>query len=488
MSEDNKDLEFNTAIIQPTENQELISLRRYQLIVIDKDNNRRKYELGKKKLIRVGKKGDNEIVVNDRTVSRSHFEIQLNDDNSYLLKDLNSTNGTSINGMKVKEAYLSQGDLIEIGETKIEFQTYDENVQIEPSKNNFFGELVGRTRKMRQIFGLLERISPSQATVFIEGETGTGKELVARAIHKNSLRKDKPFIVFDCSSVAPNLIESELFGHTRGSFTGAVKDRVGAFEAATGGTIFLDEIGELTADLQPKLLRALEQREIKRVGSIKAVSLDVRVISATNKILKEEVKKGAFREDLYYRLSVVRIQLPSLRERLDDIPLMVEKILSVARYNRKTDGTYYVTRVEDDALKILQRYQWPGNVRELNNVLERAVSFAEKGIVKGNHLQYVFSEMESGEEATVRLQNLSFDRPFKEAKQAVVESFEKEYLQELLERNKGNVSKAAREAKIDRKHLRNLLIKYEIIKSEHVLEDDDEPETGSGGEGEETTN
>jgi DNA-binding NtrC family response regulator len=189
---------------------------------------------------------------------------------------------------------------------------------------------------------------------------------------------------------------------------------------------------------------------------------------------------------LYYRLSVVRIQLPSLRERLDDIPFMVEKILSVARYNRKSDGTFYVTRVEDDALKILQRYQWPGNVRELNNVLERAVSFAEKGVIKGVHLQYVFSEMESGEEATVRLQNLSFDRPFKEAKQAVVESFEKEYLQELLERNKGNVSKAAREAKIDRKHLRNLLIKYEIIKSDaQVLEEDDErdEETNEGDSG-----
>lgn len=469
-----KELEFNTSIIEPAEDRDLISLRKYQLIVIGKDNNRRKFELGKKKVIRIGKKTDNDIVVNDKTVSRNHVEIQVGNDNSYLLRDLNSTNGTSINSMKVKEAYLSQGDLIEVGETKIEFQTYDESVQIEPSDKNEFGEMVGKSRKMRQIFGVLERISPSQATVIIEGETGTGKELVAKAIHRHSLRKDKPCVTFDCSAVAPNLIESELFGHTKGSFTGAIKDRVGAFEAANGGTIFLDEIGELTLDLQPKLLRALEQREIKRVGSTQAVKLDVRVISATNRNLKEEVKAGKFREDLYYRLSVVKIQLPALRERLEDIPIIVEKILAGARYNVKPDGSFYVTRVEDDALKILQRYQWPGNVRELNNILERAVSFSENGVIKGMHLQYVFSEVESGEEATVRMQNFDLERPFKEAKQHVVESFEKEYLQELLHRNKGNVSKAAREAKIDRKHLRNLLVKYEIIKSDtEVLEDDE---------------
>jgi len=163
-----------------------------------------------------------------------------------------------------------------------------------------------------------------------------------------------------------------------------------------------------------------------------------------------------------------------MRERLEDIPLIVEKILSSARFNKKPDGSFYVSRVEDDALKILQRYQWPGNVRELNNIIERSVSFSENGVIKGAHLQYVFSEIESGEEATVRLQNIDLDKPFKEAKQAVVESFEKEYLEELLERNKGNVSKAAREAKIDRKHLRNLLIKYQIIKSDQDIIEDKE--------------
>lgn len=465
MTEKSNDIEHTTAIIETEPGaRELISLRKYQLVVVSKDGNKRKYELGKKKVIKIGKRQDNDIMIaNDKTVSRNHAEIHSTEDNQYILRDLNSTNGTLINGMKVKEAFLAQGDLIQIGETKIEFQTYDERVQIEPSENNYFGDMVGRSKKMRQIFGVLERISPSQATVIIEGETGTGKELVAKAIHQNSLRKDKPFIVFDCSAVAPNLIESELFGHTKGAFTGAVKDRLGAFEAANGGTIFLDEIGELTIDLQPKLLRALEQREVKRVGSTQSMKVDVRVICATNRNLKDEVSEGRFREDLYYRLSVVKIQMPPLRERLEDIPLIVEKILQNARYNVKPDGSYYVSRVEDDALKILQRYQWPGNVRELNNIIERAVSFSQDGMIRGADLQFVFNEIESGEEATVRMNMVDVDKPFKEAKQEIVESFEKEYLQELLDRHKGNVSKASREAKIDRKHLRNLLIKYGIL-------------------------
>ena len=456
--------DVDTVSIEKEMSPGLISLRKYQFVFSSKDGNKRKFELGKKRRLTIGKRSDNDIIISwDKTVSRNHIEIDCTEDNQYILRDLNSTNGTLINGLKVKEAYLSQGDLIQIGETKIEFQSFDEKVQVEPSEKEFFGGMVGRSRKMRQIFGILERISPSQATVIVEGETGTGKELVAQAIHDNSLRKDKPFIVFDCSAVAPNLIESELFGHTKGSFTGAVKDRIGAFEAANGGTIFLDEIGELTIDLQPKLLRALEQREIKRVGSTQAKSLDVRVICATNRNLKELVAKGGFREDLYFRLSVVKVQLPPLRERLEDIPLIVEKLLTHSRFNRKPDGTFYVTRIEDDAVKALQRYPWPGNVRELNNILERAVSFAQNGVVHGQDLQFVFSEAQSGEESTVRMQSIDTDMPFKEAKQVVVETFEKEYLQELLDKNKGNVSQAAREAKIDRKHLRNLLVKYGIL-------------------------
>jgi len=469
-----KEIDTKTELLPPEETRDLISLRKCVLEITEGSASKMKTELGKKKVIKIGKKNDNDWIMDDKTVSRNHVEIETTAD-SFLLRDLNSTNGTFINDTRVKEAFLSPGDVITIGNTKILYQAFDEKVQMEPSKNNFFGEMVGKSKKMRQIFGILERISPTLATVIIEGETGTGKELVARAIHTNSLRKDKPFIVFDCSAIAANLIESELFGHMKGSFTGAIKDRRGAFEEANGGTIFLDEIGELTLDLQPKLLRALEQREIKRVGSTQTVNLDVRVLCATNRNLKKEVEEGRFREDLYYRLSVVKVQLPPLRERTEDIPLMIEKILTNARYNKKPDGSYYVSRVEDDALKTMQRYQWPGNVRELNNILERAISFAENGILTAQGLQYIFSEASnhSDDEHTVKT-SVDNNLPFKEAKQMVVESFEKDYLQDLLDRNKGNVSKAAREAKIDRKHLRNLLVKYGILEPSALDEEDED--------------
>lgn len=469
---DEKDFGNTTELLPTDETRGVISLRKCQLVIIEGPGEKIKRELGKTKILRIGKKEDNDIVIKDNTVSRNHFEIETTAD-SYLLRDLNSTNGTYINGIRVKEAFLSPGDIITMGNTKIEYVAFDEKVHMEPSKNTSFGFMVGKSKKMRQIFGILERISPTLATVIIEGDTGTGKELVARAIHDNSQRKDKPFIVFDCSAVAPNLIESELFGHMKGSFTGAVKDRKGAFEMATGGTIFLDEIGELSLDLQPKLLRALEQREIKKVGSTQSVQLDVRVLCATNRDLRKEVEEGRFREDLYYRLSVVKIQLPPLRERAEDIPLIIEKILSTARYNQKPDGSFIATRVEDDALKMLQRYQWPGNVRELNNILERAVSFSQDGSVDAQALRILFNEANNEEDHTVKTGGIvDTNLPFKEAKQKIVENFEKEYLQDLLKRNKNNVSKASREAKIDRKHLRNLLIKYEIIDS-NVPEDDE---------------
>lgn len=459
-----KDLGSTTEILRNNElSKEVISLRKCVLTIIEGPGRKKKYDLGKKAQTTVGKKDDNDFVIDDSAVSREHMQVEATAD-SYLLKDMGSTNGTFINGIKVKEAFLAPGDVITIGSTKIEYQAYDEKVEMEPSSQTQFGNMVGKNKKMRQIFGVLERISPTLATVIIEGETGTGKELVAQAIHEHSERKDKPFIIFDCSAVAPNLIESELFGHMKGSFTGAIKDRKGAFESANGGTIFLDEIGELGIDLQPKLLRALEQREIKRVGSTQSINLDVRVVCATNRNLKEEVNQGRFREDLYYRLSVVKIQLPPLKERTDDIPLITEAILSKARFNKKADGSFFASRVEDDALKMLQKYRWPGNIRELTNVLERAVSFSTNGMIDAKNLEFIFSELNSNEDATMRTASIiDSSVPFKEAKQQIVENFEKDYLEELLERNGGNVSKASREAKIDRKHLRNLLIKYEII-------------------------
>jgi len=455
-----KDFESKTAVLKVDDTPDVVSLRKCQLVVMDGPGRGDKITLNKN-LIKVGKRDTNDMVIKDKAVSRNHLEVEYTSD-SFLLRDLGSTNGTFLNGNKVKEAYLAPGDLIKLGNTTMEFSAYDEKVAIEPSEKEEFGQMVGTSKKMRQIFSILEKISPTHATVIIEGETGTGKDLVARAIHENSQRKDKPFMVFDCSAVAPNLIESELFGHEKGAFTGAVRARAGVFEVAKGGTVFLDEIGELTADLQPKLLRALEQREIKRVGSNTPVKIDVRVICATNKNLRQEVKEGQFREDLYYRLSVVKVLLPPLRERPDDIPRLVEHFLMIGKYNKLPNGAFKVSRVDDNALKVLNRYGWPGNVRELSNVMERAVSFVEGDTISKAHLDFIFAEMSHGGEERTERMDVDTDVPFKEAKQEIVEKFEKEYLQELVKSAGGNLSKAAREAKIDRKHLRNLLKKYDI--------------------------
>jgi len=460
-----KDLESKTEILKLDEIPEVVSLRKCQLVLVDGPNRGKKLTLNKN-LTRIGKRESNDLVIADKTVSRNHLEIEYASD-SFLLRDLGSTNGTVLNGSRVKEAYLSPGDHIKVGNTTVEFVAFDEKVKIEPSAREEFGLMVGKSRKMRQIFSILEKISPTHATVIIEGETGTGKDLVARAIHVSSHRKDKPFIVFDCSGVAPNLIESELFGHEKGAFTGAIKTRRGAFEAANGGTLFLDEIGELTSELQPKLLRALEQREITRVGSNVPTKIDVRVVCATNKNLRHEVGENRFREDLYYRLSVVKVSLPALRERPEDVPMLIERFLTTGEFNKNPDGSgsIMVTRVEDDALKALARYQWPGNVRELSNVIQRAVSFADSGTISKAHLDFIFAEMEHGEDKTERMA-VNTDIPFKDAKQQLVENFEKEYLADLLQRHRHNLSKAAREAQIDRKHLRNLLKKYGIATKE----------------------
>jgi len=307
-------------------------------------------------------------------------------------------------------------------------------------------------------------------TVVIEGETGTGKEVVANTIHAHSTRSDKPFIVFDCGAVPDSLIESELFGHEKGSFTGAIMSRQGLFEMAQGGTIFLDELGELGIDLQPKLLRAIEQREIRRVGSNKPIKIDVRVVAATNRNLEEEVKAGRFREDLYYRLSVVRIVLPALRERKEDIPLLVKHFLSSARYNRGLDGEKKVEGLSRDALDSLMAYNWPGNVRELVNVVERACSFADEEYIQLQDLPEHISGMgvikrRSDPDiptADIQLRETSADTGtgFKEAKEKWLSTFEKDYIESLLKKNDYNISHAAREADIDRKYFRKLMKKY----------------------------
>ena len=458
--------------------------------------------------IRIGSASDNDLVITDDTVSREHCRI-VQEEAGYLLLDRSSTNGTSLNGVRVREGYLHNGCTLTVGQTELQFFTTHEKVEVVPSQKSRLGDIIGKNVKMRELYAVIEKIAPSSATVIIEGETGTGKEVVAQTIHRLSPRAHNTMMVFDCGAVPKNLIESELFGHEKGSFTGAIMTRQGLFEMAHGSTLFLDELGELPSELQPKLLRSLEQREIRRVGATRSLKVDVRIIAATNRQLEEEVRSGRFRQDLFYRLSVVRLYLPPLRERIDDIPLLVDSFLQDHAYNRLADGTRKVTRVSGEAMDLLLSYSWPGNVRELINAVERSVSFASGGVIRPENLpdslrgepardrsgpnnlsggagadrgtrarsggHHTVPEPARSGEAPTRTSSPSLptlpagpltppqtDLPFKDAKELWVAAFEREYIESLLRKNRGNISHASREAEIDRKYFRKLMRKYDI--------------------------
>ncbi len=428
--------------------------------------------------IRIGAMDDNDVVISDETVSRYHCKI-VQDDTGYLLIDLGSTNGSFINKVRVREAFLKPGCTLHLGTSELKFHAGEEEVDIVPSRKDRFGDLIGRNNRLREIYAIVEKIAPTNTTVVIEGETGTGKEVVAQTIHKLSTRAAGPMMIFDCGAVPENLIESELFGHEKGSFTGAIMTRQGLFEMADGGTLFLDELGELPIDLQPKLLRALEQREIRRVGANKSLKVDVRIIAATNRNLEDEVRAGRFRQDLFYRLSVVRLILPPLRDRLEDIPLLLRHFLKSAAYNRTPDGGQRVKSISKEAMEIINAYHWPGNVRELVNTVERAVSFADGEVMEARdlpeHLRDAVAHA-APRPASAPAQagrampppiphdagSKGYDATFKEAKERWVSSFERDYIVALLKKNSGNISHAAREADIDRKYFRKLMKKYEI--------------------------
>jgi DNA-binding NtrC family response regulator len=433
-----------------------VSLRQCKLVVVRGADRGRELVIASD-VIRAGKADENDLVLREETVSRVHFEI-VRDGKGYLLRDLKSTNGTFLDGAEIKEAYIRSGSVIAAGAAQIKFQPFEERIEILPSEKEQLGELVGRSTRMREIFGLIERIAPTDATVLLEGETGTGKDSVARTVHGLSRRKGGPFIVVDCGAVAGTLIESELFGHEKGSFTGATASRQGAFELAHGGTVFLDELGELSLDLQPKLLRVLEQRELRRVGGSKTLKVDIRVIAATKQDLRKEIQRGKFREDLYFRLSVVPITMPALRQRREDIPLLVKEFL-----RRMAESGAPAPEVDASTMNTLQAHDWPGNVRELRNALERSLAIGTDparllspfGLGAGQP-----SGHGRGPELPA-----DFDPavPFRDHKERWNEMFERRYLTWLLGRADGNISKAARDADMDRKYLHKLLKKHGIL-------------------------
>ena len=312
--------------------------------------------------VRIGTATDNDLVLTDRAVSRRHAEIRMTAD-GLLLRDLGSTNGTFINDVRITEAYIPESAECRLGYSRVLIRQHTEERKVAVPRQDHLGELVGASERMRELYGLIRAVAPTPTTVHLHGESGAGKESVARTLHALSGRSG-PLVVFDASVTDPEMVRNDLFGHIKGAFTGATGSREGAFRQAHAGTLFIDEIGELPLDLQPRLLRVLETREVTPIGSDKPLRVDVRVITATHRDLEAMVKTGAFRTDLFYRLSVVPVEVPALREIPEDIPLIARHLCE--RLNLSC-------RISDAAMSALQAYSWPGNVRELRNVLERAV-------------------------------------------------------------------------------------------------------------------
>ena len=430
---------------------EEISFQRYRLT--RPDGTSQSFE---QRLIYIGTAPDNDMVLDEPTASRVHARLEF-DRSGYLIRDLKSKNGLTINGIRVNEAYVPPGAALGFGRADLSFELDDERVQVELATGQRCGQMLGQSSQMREIFALVRRVAVSGVTVLVEGESGTGKELVADAVHAYSRQRDKPLVVFDCSAVAPELIESELFGHVKGAFTGAHVTRIGVFEEANGGTLFLDEVGELPLDLQPKLLRALEKGEFRPVGTNDRRTSDVRVIAATNRQLDKEVDAGNFRQDLYYRLAVIKIRLPALRQRPEDIPLLVKHFLAA------TDASD--VQVSFETMERLKVHRWPGNVRELKNYVARAVVLAEDGRLETRHLSGIASVeavREVPSDGPMAMLGIDLELPFKDAKARLLDAFERRYWQRLLDESGGNISEAARQGGIHRKSLEYLMKKLDM--------------------------
>jgi transcriptional regulator with GAF, ATPase, and Fis domain len=404
--------------------------------------------------ITVGKATSNELVLSDPTVSRKHLAIARTSA-GLEVRDLDSTNGVHVGGAQIKSAIVEPGTLLRAGDVELLIGVLLDDVAIPPSPDDRFGLVVGSGLEMRRIFGVLQRIARTPANVFLIGETGTGKDAIARSIHLQSSRADGPFEVVDCGAIAGTLIESELFGHERGAFTGAVASRAGAFERAAGGTLFLDEIGELERELQPKLLRVLEAREFRRVGGERTLRADVRIVAATTRDLAQEHERGAFREDLYFRLAVVTITVPPLRARRADIAQLAPLLLEQMGLPLTIDAPTLVA---------LRSYDWPGNVRELRNVLERAAHLSTAATTAAGSGTLTLADFPPSRAAENELDATTFDErlSYREIRARFEASFEQRYVRWLLGRHDGNVAAAAREARMDRNHLTDLARRHDV--------------------------
>jgi DNA-binding NtrC family response regulator len=396
-------------------------------------------------LATAGRHATNDLHIDDPQVSGVHLEL-MRTSRGVRVRDVGSTNGTWLGKHRITEIELSPIAELVVGTTLLRIEFDGDALAAPVSEQTSFGGLVARSVGMRELFATLERVSPKPLSVLIQGETGTGKEEVARAVHAQSGRQGS-FVVIDATALPETLAEAVLFGHEKGAFTGASERRVGLFEAAEGGTIFIDEIGELPPALQSKFLRVLERREVVRVGANTPLPIDVRVVAATHRDLRNEIDAGRFREDLYFRVAQVRVQLPPLRDRPEDVPVISDLLLEQMGGGRK---------LADEALAHLVSHPWPGNVRELRNVLSRASALASGPTISRADVAGEGSGFRGTREERAAL---DLSGTFSEAKGRAIERFESAYLSALLKRCGGNLSKAAREADVARHHLRDLVKK-----------------------------
>ena len=400
--------------------------------------------------ILVGRDPSCQLVIDDPEVSSIHCEVRA-EGQGVLVKDLGSRNGTFVGSVRIREAVLTTACALQIGSSRVAFEPVEKKERVDVGFEDNFGPLVGGSPRMRHLFRLLGEIAPTDLSILINGETGCGKELVAHAVHEKSARAKCPFIVVDCGSIPGPLAESLLFGHEKGAFTGANDRRAGAFHEANKGTIFLDELGELPVELQPKLLRALSEKQVKRVGSQHYEPVDVRVIAATRRDLGQAMNAGRFRSDLFFRIAQVRVEMPPLRDRREDIAPLVRAVCKRIGRDERTDD------VVELVMTTLAQHDWPGNVRELVNVTSVAASLPQGA--------QALSELLPLERGGTSPDAVDFSTPYGEAKRSAVSVFEAKYFGDLYRATGGNVSEMARRSGMERHHIRPFLRKLGLGKS-----------------------
>ena len=404
----------------------------------------------------VGRSPASDLLLADPLVSRRHLAFEIID-GVVRASDVDSTNGTTVNGLTIGEIVVRGGESIRVGDTTILVQASGAAAP-RLSDRQSFGSVIGASREMRRLYPLCRKLADVAVPVLIEGETGTGKEVLAESLHDEGPRRDRPFVVFDCTSVAPTLLESELFGHERGAFTGATESRAGVFEQADGGTLLIDEIGDLDLSMQSKLLRAVDTQQIRRVGGNRTIRFDARILCATRRDLDREVQAGRFRDDLFHRLTVARIELPPLRRRKGDVALLVRTMI------RQLEGAE--TSFTPELMARWDAYGWPGNVRELRNAVARRLALGELADVEAEigPPSAAVSSAQSGRtpEAQAAVVDavdrvLALDLAIADARQLVVDEFERRYLARVLATHGGNVTRAAATSGIARRHFHRLL-------------------------------